>query len=146
MSGYPDFRKPMRIAGVDVSYVPINVVEAIRQLSALKLMDVGVIKRVAGWVVNGTLVLYTVPSGKTFYIYAAMLNARHYATGMHTAYLYVYDGATEYPLILLEGPDSVEQMNEAVSFTVMSIPEGWSVELQANAYTHGYATVVGVEV
>jgi len=124
----------------------VNITDAIINISSLKLMDSGIIQRISSIVIGSIATLYTVPSGKKLYIYSAMLNAKHYAAGDHEASLYVYDGATSYYLITLSSPDSVEQMNEAIGFNVMSIPAGWEVRLYANGYTEAFGSIIGVEV
>jgi hypothetical protein len=124
----------------------VNITDAIVNISALKLMDAGTIQRVYGQVANGTITLYTVPAGKKFYIFSACLNVHTTAAVAWGAGLFVYDGATQYYLLFLQGPDAVRQANEAIGFTVMSIPAGWSVRLQAiSTSVVSYGCVVGVE-
>jgi hypothetical protein len=131
---------------VTISGTPsVNIADAVVNISALKLMDSGTIKRIGGIVQNGSATMYTVPTGKKAYIFSAFLDAYHYAAGEHYAYVSVYDGSYYYHLIFLDGPDSVDQMNEAIGFTVMSIPAGWSLVCYANAYTWGRACCVVVE-
>jgi len=124
----------------------VNITDAIINISSLKLMDSGTIRRAWGYIVNGVSTIYTVPAGKKFYIFSAFLNVRHYAAGMHEGYLRVWDGSTGYPIIQLVGPDSRDQMNEMASFTMMSIPEGWEIQVYGNANSEGLACVIGVEV
>jgi len=124
----------------------VNITDAIINISSLKLMDSGTIQRAWGYVTNGTSTIYTVPTGKKLYIFSAFLNVRHAAAGQHEGYLRVWDGSTGYPIIQLIGPDSVDQMNEMASFTMMSIPAGWEIQVYGNANSEGLACVIGVEV
>jgi len=124
----------------------VNVTDAIINISSLKLMDSGTIVRADAVAIGGYATLYTVPTGKKAYIYSAFLNVEHYAAGVHEGILQVYDGANEYSLMYLVGPDSVDQMNEAIGFTVMSIPEGWSIRAWANSNSEAVAACVVVEV
>jgi len=123
----------------------VNITDAIINISSLKLMDEGSIVRADAVVIGGYATLYTVPGGRKAYIYSAFLNVEHYAAGDHGGVLLVYDGVNEYPLMYLVGPDSVDQMNEAIGFTVMSIPAGWSIRVWANSASEAVATCVVVE-
>jgi hypothetical protein len=124
----------------------VNITSAIVNISSVRLMDSGTIKRVWAQVSNGTSTMYTVPTGKKFYIYSAALNVLHYGTGSHLGYLTAYDGTTNYHILYLSGPDSVDNMHDAIGFNVMSIPAGWSVYVGAGAYSTSIACVIGVEV
>jgi len=122
----------------------VNITDAIVNISSLRLMDSGTIIRLHDEITAGDSVLYTVPAGKKLYLYHAFLNVYHYATGEHVGVLYVHDGTHPYEIFRLVGPDSVDQMNEAVSFSMMSIPAGWTVRLSVNSYSTGEACCIGV--
>jgi len=124
----------------------VNITNAIVNISSVRLMDSGTIKRVWAQISNGTSTMYTVPTGKKFYIYSVALNVLHYGAGSHLGYLTAYDGATNYHILYLSGPDSVDNMHDAIGFNVMSIPAGWSVYVGAGAYSTSIACVIGVEV
>jgi hypothetical protein len=124
----------------------VNITSAIVNISSVRLMDSGTIKRVWAQISNGTSTMYTVPTGKKFYIYSVALNVLHYGTGSHLGYLTAYDGTTNYHILYLSGPDSVDNMHDAIGFNVMSIPAGWSVYVGAGAYSTSIACVIGVEV
>jgi len=110
----------------------------------LQLMEEGTIKRVHSEVTNATVTLYTVPTGKKAYLFAAMLNVRRIAAAPPYGYLGAYDGSTDYPLLILYGTATTEQMNEAIGYTAFSLPAGWSIRLygNANCYADGVAVVV----
>jgi len=114
--------------------------------TVLELMDRGTIVRAYGIINNGYLTLYTVPAGKKAYIYSMQLNYRHCTAGPHEAILIAYDGVQFYYIMRLQGPDNVDQASEAIGFTVMSIPAGWSLVLNANLDTTATACCVVVEV
>jgi hypothetical protein len=143
--GLPDFTTPINIAMQSIT-PKIEIAEAIVNISALKLMDTGVVKRLWIYASNGTYTLYTVPTGKRFYIFSAALNVRHWAAGDHEADIHLYDGTTQYRILWLISPDSVEQMNDAIAFTLCSIPAGWAVRMYVNGYSAATACVLGVEI
>ena len=124
----------------------VNIADAVVNISALRLMDTGVIKRVWGSAINDVIGLYTVPTGKKFYIYSVDLNSEHYAAGDHYCNVHMYDGTDWYYIIILRGPDAVDHMHQAIGFSICSIPAGWSIRTYANAYTRSYASIVGIEV
>jgi len=124
----------------------VNITDAIINISSLKLMDSGTIRRLAGFVNNGYVSLYTVPSGKKLYIFSAQLNVRRYDAGDLVGELDLYDGASYYPMIVLESPDTVDQMNDSLSFTIVSIPAGWEVRVSAGAHATAHGCCMAVEV
>jgi hypothetical protein len=123
----------------------VNITQAVANISSLRLMDSGSLVHGEGsaWG-NAYTTLYTVPAGKVLYLYSAMLNVCHYAAGDHIGYMMLYDGATDYYLISLRSPDSVDQMNEMGTFTLTKVPAGWSVRIYANAYARATGVMVGV--
>ena len=124
----------------------VNITDAIINISALKVMDTGVIQRAYAGVQNGYATLYTVPAGKKFYIFSLALCVRHYSAGDHIGSLGVYDGTTRYLAIGFNAPDNVDEMNEAIGFSVMTIPAGWEVYIYANISSQCAGQCVGVEV
>jgi hypothetical protein len=124
----------------------VNIANAIASISSIRLMDSGTLKRAVGIASNSYVTLYTVPSGMKFYIYSISLNVWHYVSGFHDGAVGVYDGSTYYWIIELSGPDAVDHMNEALSFTLTSIPAGWRIVVYANSSSYAEAAVLGVEI
>jgi len=124
----------------------VNITDAIINISALKLMDSGTIRRLAGFVNNGYVSLYTVPSGKKLYLFSAQLNVEYYDAGAQSGEIDLYDGANLYPLIVLAGPDGVNQMNDSLSFTIVSIPAGWEIRVYGGAHSTAHGCCMAVEV
>jgi len=124
----------------------VNLTATTVVLWPIKLLDVGVIIRGFGMVSNGIITIYTVPSGKAFYLFHYMVNVRHYATGIHAGGIHLYDGATAYDLSYLIGPDTVDQMSDSGQFVLVKIPEGWSIRVWAGTYAETRGMIVGVEV
>jgi len=124
----------------------VNITDAIINISALKLMDEGAIRRLAGFVNNGYVTLYTVPSGKKLYLFSVQLNVEYYDAGVQSGEIDLYDGANLYPLIVLAGPDGVNQMNDSLSFTIVSIPAGWEIRVYGGAHSTAHGCCMAVEV
>jgi len=124
----------------------VNITDAIINISALKLMDSGTIRRLAGFVNNGYVTLYTVPSGKKLYLFSVQLNVEYYDAGAQSGEIDLYDGANLYPLIVLAGPDGVNQMNDSLSFTIVSIPAGWEIRVYGGAHSTAHGCCMAVEV
>jgi len=124
----------------------VNITDAIINISALKLMDSGTIRRLAGFVNNGYVSLYTVPSGKKLYLFSVQLNVEYYDAGAQSGEIDLYDGANLYPLIVLAGPDGVNQMNDSLSFTIVSIPAGWEIRVYGGAHSTAHGCCMAVEV
>jgi len=125
---------------------PVEIIDAIAALSAIKLMDMGTLIRVSGLALNATTVLYTVPSGKAFYLLSYYHCFMEYAALTHYTNLEIYDGTTIYHITRVQAPSGVTFGSEAASFTMLKIPEGWKLQLYADESTIANAACIGVEI
>jgi len=109
------------------------------------VQDIGKIIRVMGAVVNATLVLYTVPTGKCLYIFHIDLNVRHYAAGTHRGWCDIYDGTKKYIICNVYMPDAVDWGHADAPHEVIKVPAGWQVRVYANATGAAGVALIGVE-
>lgn len=123
----------------------ISIDAATINIGALRLLDVGTLKRVDGGVTDGIITLYTVPTGKVFYVYHYDFNNSRAEPGLVTSRLFFYDGATEYTIARCKYPDGVDHFHTQGSFTMMKILEDWSIRLKADVDGSAYATTLGCE-
>jgi len=124
----------------------ISIDAATINIGALRLLDVGTLRRVSGVAANSTVIMYTVPPGKKAYLYAAQMNIERTGTGTILCVLYAYDGATIYPFMSLALPTTVDHANDVLPFTSMVLPADWSIRVVADSKSQARANCVVVEV
>jgi len=133
VSGRPDFQ------------VGIKLEESIRQLSSLKLMDIGEVIHKAGNVTNGIITLYTVPSGYRLYIYYVFVAGYISAAVSWKLVLSIYDGLTLHYLIHLWGTSDTPEAHFGTGYTFIYVPEGSEIRFEASqSDVNGFATFTGV--
>jgi len=131
--GYRDFQRP------------ISVADAQTYTTATWLLARGEVKQPSGGVIGGTLVIYTVPPGKRAILVSAFLNIRHHIAGLHSGAIYISNVEIEGYIIWLEGPDAVDQANEAIGGGIAIMEEGWQLRVESNDNTLASACCVVVE-
>jgi len=96
----------------------------------------------------GSVIIHTVTTGKTFYLVYALVEAWHYAAGVHEGYLIVRDTADVLKGFLLKcgGPDADDRFQQNASFPIpLAIPAGWDIVLGANLNSTARASIYGWE-
>jgi len=94
----------------------------------------------------GTIVLYTVPTGKVFYLIAAHVRIWHVATGDHDARIEVRDETDGYVGTICGAScsDADNRAQQAISFPLpLMFPEGWDIYLTTELSTGAYGTIFG---
>jgi len=71
-------------------------------------------------------VLYTVPTGKVFYLYHFDFNNLRWGAGATSCSLYFYDGTTSYVIAMISYDEPDGGSHTQGQFTMMKIPEGWA--------------------
>jgi len=145
VKGWQDFTVPTSVEAF-IPTASISIDKATINLWPIRLLETGEIKRKYMVISAGLATLYTVPSGKRFFLFHFDLNASHYATGPHLGMIRTFYAGVAYPFGLLAGPDSVDHMHTEGSFTIFMIPEGWEIEGYANDYTTIRVSIIGVEI
>ena len=134
-AGYPDFTQIFYM--YDLS--PFG--------SALKMIKTGTQKVLFGSVQNGSITLYTVPSGKMAFLYYLVFSARNFSsTATEQAIVQYLIGGARSTYILLYYIPPNGAIATGIAFTFMMMSAGDSIILRADTDVAAYAAIVVVEV